>query len=101
MLIVAKLRVRRAECAAFEEFERAAARLMREHGGAIERTVRVDDGVAETLTEIHLVRFENEAGFRAYRESGALAALRQLRERSVVETELFIGQDGPNYGAVR
>ncbi len=43
MLIVAKLVVRRTELAAFEEYETAAYRVIREHGGALERSVRIDD----------------------------------------------------------
>jgi hypothetical protein len=72
---------------------------MREYGGAIERTVRIDDGAGETLTEVHLVRFREEAGFQAYRANTALAGLRHLRDASVVDTELLVGEDGPDYEA--
>ena len=61
--------------------------------------MRSDDGTSETLTEVHLVRFQNEAEFQAYRASAALAGVRHLRDASVVETELFIGEEGPDYGA--
>jgi hypothetical protein len=85
--------------AAFEEFETAAYRVIREHGGSLERTVRIDHGTSETLTEVHLVRFRDEASFQAYRASTALAGVRHLREASVLETELLIGEEGPDYGA--
>jgi hypothetical protein len=99
MLIVAKLVVRRAKLDAFEEFETSAYRVIRQHGGSLEKSVRIDDGKSETLAEVHLVRFRDAAGFQAYRASTALAAVRHLRDASVVETELLIGEEGPDYGA--
>ena len=99
MLIVAKLVVRRTELAAFEEYETAAYRVIRQHGGTLERSVRIDDGSSPHLTEVHLVRFPDEAEFHAYRASTALAGVRHLRDASVVETELLIGEDGPDYQA--
>jgi len=96
-LMVVKLEVRRSALAAFEEYERAAARVMRDYGGAIERTVRIDDGSGETFVEVHLVRFPDEAGFQDYRANTALAGLRHLRDAAVVETELLVGEDGPDY----
>jgi antibiotic biosynthesis monooxygenase (ABM) superfamily enzyme len=100
MLMVVKLLVRRSELASFEEYERAAARAMREYGGAIERTVRIDEGAREIVTEIHLVRFRDAAGFDAYRASTALAGLRHLRDAAVVDTDLLVGEEGPDYEAV-
>lgn len=99
MLIVAKIVVRREKLAEFEEYESAAARAMREYGGAIERTLRADDGSGETLTEVHWIRFRDEAGFQAYRQSTALAGLRHLRDAAVVSTELVVGEEGPDYEA--
>ena len=97
MVIVAILEVRRVELAAFREFERLAVSAMHEHQGALERTVVVDDGASERVTEIHVVRFATEAGYQAYRASPELAAVGHLRERSVIGTQLFIGADGPVY----
>lgn len=97
MIIVAILTVRRSELAAFRQFESIATRVMSEHGGRLERTVVVDDGTGELLTEIHLVRFADPAAFASYRESSELSAHLQLRDRSVVKTELFFGEDGPKY----
>lgn len=97
MVVVAILTVRRAELAAFRTYETAAAAEMLEHGGRLERTVVVDDGVSDTLQEIHLVRFADAASFASYQASRKLAALRYLRDASVVETRLFVGDDGPAY----
>ena len=97
MLIVAKLLVRRSELAAFETYETAAYRVILEHGGTLEKSVRIDDGTSETLTEVHVVRFRDEAGFQAYRATTALAGIRHLRDASVIETELLMGEEGPDY----
>jgi hypothetical protein len=81
VLIVAKIVVRREKLAEFEEYESA------------------DDGSGETLTEVHWIRFRDEAGFQAYRQSTALAGLRHLRDAAVVSTELVVGEEGPDYEA--
>ena len=99
MLIVAILTVRRDRDEDFRRFETAAARIMARHGGAIERTVALDDPHGgETFRELHLVRFPGEAAFAAYRTEPELAALRPLRDAAVVATETWTGTDGPTYG---
>jgi len=97
MVIVAILKVRRAELASFREFESRAARIMLEHEGCLERAVLIDDGVSETLTEIHFVRFASEAAFAGYRSCPELLAAQPLRDASVVETTVYVGEDGPRY----
>ena len=97
MLIVATLSVRRDQLVAFRRFEQSAAAIMARHGGAIERTVAVDDPAAEHYREVHLVRFPDAAAFAAYRADPALAALVPLREQAVVATDLLIGEEGPSY----
>lgn len=97
MVIVAILEVRRAELATFREFEHAAARIMREHQGDLERAIVVDNGAGDLVTEIHVVRFASQPAFDAYRASEALAALKPLRDASVVGTTLHVGEDGPAY----
>lgn len=98
MVIVAILTVRRAELDSFRRFESLAAQVMIEHGGRLERSVVADDGVSETLTEIHFARFPDEAAFAAYRASAKLGAHQVLREVSVVQTIVYVGEDGPLYG---
>jgi uncharacterized protein (DUF1330 family) len=98
MVIVAIVTVRRAELDSYRSFETLAAQVMVEHGGRIERNVVADDGASETLTEIHLLRFPDEAAFAAYRASPKLVASQALREISVLQTIVFVGDDGPLYG---
>jgi uncharacterized protein (DUF1330 family) len=98
MLVVAILGVRRGARAEFERFERAAARIMRRHGGAIERTV-VASAPTEALTEteIHLVSFPDAERFAAYRADPELAALSALRDQAIASTTVYLGEPGPVY----
>lgn len=96
-VLVAIMTVRRSELEAFRAFETIAARVMARHRGAIERTV-VAPGIDDaTLREVHVVTFPDDASLAAYRADAALAAARDLRDRSVVSTELLLGEDGPTY----
>lgn len=97
MTLVAIMTVRREALEKFRAYEAHAARIMKEHGGRIERTVVVAD-TADTLQEIHVVTFPDEAAFKAYRENPMLAQFAPLREASVVRTEVHLGTDGPMYG---
>jgi hypothetical protein len=99
MIIVAILTVRRHRLGAFHRFERAAAALMARYGGAVERTVAVDDPAAEHYREVHLITFLDAAAFVAYRADPELAGLAQLREEAIVATEMLLGEDGPTYTA--
>ena len=96
MVLVAILTVRKQALEQFRAYETQAARIMREHGGRIERTVVVADG-ADTIKEVHVVTFRDEAAFTAYKADTRLAQIAHLREASVVRTELLIGADGPTY----
>jgi uncharacterized protein (DUF1330 family) len=97
--LVAILTVRRAALDRFRAYERAAARIMAAHGGAIERTVVVDDGAGDALREVHVVTFPSAAAWDAYRADPALAALAAERATAVIATEVLTGADGPDYGA--
>lgn len=98
IVIVAILTVRSDARDRFHAFERIAASVMARHGGSIERTVTVrDDASAERFREIHIVRFPDREAFDAYRADEELIAAAHLRDEAVIATELFIGEDGPEY----
>jgi hypothetical protein len=81
-------------------FETEAARIMRRHGGRIERVIRpVGPQVEATPHEIHVVSFASTAGFDAYRADPELLALAPLRESAIARTEVTVGVDGPLYAA--
>jgi uncharacterized protein (DUF1330 family) len=99
MTIVAILIVRRPALEDFRAFERHAAGVMAAHGGRIERAVVTPvAGAPDLVREIHVVTFPDAAAFQAYREDPRLTARAHLREAAVVSTEVFVGQDGPDYG---
>ena len=98
MTIVAILTVRRSGLEQFRVFERHAAGVMAAHGGRIERTVVVPlPETPDLLKEIHVVTFPGAGAFQAYRDDPRLAELAHLREAAVVSTEVFVGEDGPDY----
>jgi hypothetical protein len=96
MTIVAIMTVRSDAAGTFREFERRAAAVMADHGGAIERTV-VIQGEHGTFREIHIVTFPDPAAFEAYRRDERMREAAPLREASVIATEIMIGEDGPDY----
>lgn len=97
-VLVAVITIRAAELDAFRAFERHAAAVMARHGGRIERVV-VIPGDGETLREVHVVRFPDDAALRAYRADPDLGPAMGLRGRSVLATDLMLGEDGPDYSA--
>ena len=99
LILVVTMTVRRDAAASFRAFEHIAARIMAKHGGAIERTVVIDDDdKSEMFKEIHIVTFPDADAFAQYRADAELAQAASLRQTSVVHTEILIGKDGPNYG---
>ena len=99
MTIVAILTVRKEAVEEFGVYERQAAAVMAAHGGRIERTVVVAvEDQPGLVREIHVVTFPSERAFRAYRDDPRLGELAHLREGAVVGTEVFVGEDGPDYG---
>jgi uncharacterized protein (DUF1330 family) len=101
MTLVVILTVRREAIDKFRTFERQAAAVMVKYGGAIERTVVIAPQNTEGfLKEIHIVTFPNEQAFLAYQQDADLKAAASLRAESVVQTDLMIGEDGPDYGSV-
>jgi len=102
MTLVVILTVRRDALEAFRSFEDAAAAVMAKHGGAIERTVVVpDENRADLVREVHVITFPSERAFAAYRADPELERVRHLRDLSVVQTDVLVGEDGPDYGRRR
>ena len=99
MVVVAILRVRQSFVQQFREYERRVVRIMRNHGGEMERTVIVPAGEDETFREIHVMRFPDQDSFGAYQGDPARRALEATRVAAIVETEIFFGEDGPVYGS--
>jgi uncharacterized protein (DUF1330 family) len=99
MTLVAIISVRTDALDRFRAFERHAATVMARHGGRIERTVVVSAESSPGLVkEVHIVTFPDEQAFLAYRADPRLRELAQLRDESVVHTEVLVGEEGPDYG---
>jgi len=74
---------------ALREYERLARPVMERHGGRFERIMRPASGADAGFDEVHLLRFEDVAGFEAFRADPALADARALREQAVREARLI------------
>jgi hypothetical protein len=57
------------------------------------------DGDFDVFKEVHVVTFPDTQAFTAYKNDARLGEMAHLREESVVNTEILIGEDGPTYGA--
>jgi hypothetical protein len=100
MTLVVILTVRSEALDKFRTFEKKAATVMARYGGAIERTVVVSPASPRSpIKEIQIVTFPSEQAFGAYQKDEDLTRLAHLRQESVVQTEIMVGEDGPNYGA--
>src|SRR5689334_22358438 len=98
MLLVVTLTIRPGALEAFRDFETRAAAIMAKHGGAIERAIYVPPArEGESAREVHIVSFPDEASFAAYRADEALTALAPLRSAAIAQTEVLVGEAGPEY----
>jgi uncharacterized protein (DUF1330 family) len=98
MTLVAIMTVRKKATETFRRFESKAATVMARHGGTIERTVVVQMADRDDLfKEVHIVTFPSADAFLMYRQDGALQEIAHLRNEAVIDTEVLIGEDGPDY----
>jgi hypothetical protein len=99
IVLLVQLFVRPGRATEFRRFETEAARIMRRHGGRIDRVIRpTGPALPDALPyEIHLVSFASAAGFEAYRADPELRALTALRESAIVRTDVTVGTDGEPY----
>lgn len=99
-MLVASLWVRAGRVTEFEAYERKAARIMRRHGGAIERALRIDaaSAAADAPFEVHIVSFPDRARFDAYRADPELLGLANEREAAIAKTVVLTGTDAAPYG---
>jgi uncharacterized protein (DUF1330 family) len=99
LVLVARLFVRPGHEEDFRRFETEAARLVRRHGGALERVIRCEPPAVglEAPHEVHLLSFPSAEALAAYRADPALAALAPLRARAILRTEITTGRDRPPY----
>ena len=83
------LRISPAGMVAFQAYEDAVLPLLADHGGVLERRLRVGDGT----TEIHLIRFPSPDRFDAYRADPRRAAHEDLFAASGATAEALTVRD--------
>jgi hypothetical protein len=99
IVLLVQLFIHPGRAAEFHRFETEAARIMRRHGGRIDRVIRPTGPVRDHPLphEIHLVSFRSGVGFEAYRADPELKALGSLRESAIARTEVLEGTEGEPY----
>lgn len=98
MVLVVLLTVRPDQVHKFRAYERQAAAVMARHGGGIERAVEIPpDQPGQPYREVHIVSFPDESSYQAYAVDPDMAAWRDLRDESVIRTEVMKGEEGPDY----
>jgi uncharacterized protein (DUF1330 family) len=84
----------------YERFEAEASRIMRRHGGRIERRLAaaaLTDGDNDVPDEVHLVTFPSRQSFEAYRIDPELAPLAELRARAIRRSVIWQSNDLPRF----
>jgi hypothetical protein len=99
LVILVQLFIHPGKAAELRRFETEAARIMRRHGGRIDRVIRPTGPARDGILphEIHLVSFASSVGYEAYRTDPELRALAPLRESAIARTEVTLGVDGEPY----
>ena len=92
--LVAALYIHPGREAEFDRFETAAARIMRRHGGALDRRIRIARAAGDNLPhEVHIVSFPDDASLQRYRTDPDLQGLAELRTSAIRETVVWMGSD--------
>lgn len=84
------------QAAAFEAYERDAARIMASHGGRIDSAVRVA-GAGGSPFEVHVVSFPDRAAAESYAADPEIMALRSRRASIIARTDVIEGREAGPY----
>ena len=96
MRLIALLTIRRSELDRVRGYEQAAQRIMARHGGRIEYAYELA-GTEETLRELHVLEFPDQAAFDAYLADPERAAHAPDRARAILSTEIWPAKLLPRY----
>ena len=98
IVLVAALYIHPGHEAEFEQFESAAASIMKRYGGAIERRIGfAPKNDASLPHEVHIVTFPDTQAFERYRADADLVQLADLRTRAIRQTTTWQGSDLPPF----
>ena len=97
--MVASLWVENGSIAAFEAYERRAARIMKRYGGSIERAIRLSPNAEQPNQpfEVHLVRFPSHEMLVGYSLDSELKALSSERNAAIAKAVVATGYENPMY----
>lgn len=93
LILVVILDVRASARADYHAYETAAAGIMADHEGTIERVISAEGAPEGLFREIHIVRFPDAAGYEAYRNDPRLISWAEARHSAIVSTQVFPGRD--------
>lgn len=98
--IVVAIHINAGREAEFERFETAVAKIMRRHGGTLERRIAMEPGSDTTHPhEVHVVTFPERAALDRYRADPEFKELAALRTEAIRETIFWFGSDLTPFGA--
>ena len=89
--------------AAFEQFEREAARIMARHGGRIDSAVRIDPAgsgggrAGDSPFEVHIVSFPDRPAADSHAADPETVKLRLRRAEIISRTEVLEGYEAGPY----
>ena len=98
LILVVTLTVSQNAMEDFERYEACAAAIMTKHAGSLERIIRLADDRTDVFREVHIASFRDEASFDSYRRDPELEALKTLRDRTILRTQIDQGRDHGVYG---
>lgn len=98
LVILVQLWLKDGNVASFEAFERKAVVIMAQHGGSIERVLRLTGRDPAAPFEVHWVSFPDEQAFAAYRADPSALALAQERAAVIEQTVVWSGIEVASYG---
>ena len=92
LIVIAYLTVRAGKRLEFEEFERQALSLVRQHGGELLHALEpiATSPSTDPPDEVHILRFPSQRALHDYRADPALLSLAALRTEAIADTKLLI-----------
>ncbi len=97
MRLIALLTIKRSELDRVRGYEQAALRIMARHGGRIEYAYELAGDTADTVRELHVLEFPDQAAFDAYLADPERAAHAPDRARAILSTEVWPTRLLPRY----
>jgi uncharacterized protein (DUF1330 family) len=99
LTLVVTLHAHAGQEAGLRAYEKQAMAVLREHGGRLEKVIRVEASLdaGPVPHEVHVVWFPTEAHFASYRNDPRLADLAPLRAQAIKATSVLVGREADTY----